>query len=252
MKQSVVMMVLLLITVLGLGKVALPFLIDSKGSGLATAENATPPDQDLKIAEQSAQAVSLIERVNVTIKKEPAKRIAVKENTVKETVSFYESWSGEWLVHELIPSVEAAEAMPLAEERKGNEQGAVKVAELREMQRQLNSREQSLDERESEAKKAETRAKDKMCELEQLETRIQDLLAQEKSIKDKKIKRLTAVYEGMKAEKAAPVIGQMKLDIVVKIFSRMSEKQVGKILSFLPPKKAVVISQALTERIGSI
>ena len=78
------------------------------------------------------------------------------------------------------------------------------------------------------------------------------MLAEEQSIKDKKIKRLTAVYEGMKAERAAPVIAQMDLSIVVKIFSRMSEKQVGKILSFLQPKQAVVISQALTERIASV
>ena len=67
-----------------------------------------------------------------------------------------------------------------------------------------------------------------------------------------KIKRLTAVYEGMKAESAAPVISQMELSTVVKMFLRMDEKQVGKILSFLPPEKAVTISQALTKQISKV
>jgi len=48
------------------------------------------------------------------------------------------------------------------------------------------------------------------------------------------------------------VIAQMDLTIVVKMFLRMNEKQVGKILSFLPPKQAVVISQALTQRIALV
>ncbi|MDX8383893.1 MAG: hypothetical protein R8M45_07415, partial [Ghiorsea sp.] len=227
MKQSVAMMVLLVITVLGLGKVALPFLVSPEKEALVAAMGEDKLLVALDI--QSAKSEEILMKVEID-----------KPVAEKKTISLYESWSGEWLVHELIPSVEAAESMPLAEERRSNDQGAVKVAKLREMKRKLDSREKALDEREMEAKKAETRAKDKIFDLEQLETRIKDLLAQEKSIKDKKIKRLTAVYEGMKAEKAAPVIGQMKLSIVVKIFSRMSEKQVGKILSFLPPKKAVV------------
>ncbi|PJC71423.1 MAG: hypothetical protein CO017_00105, partial [Zetaproteobacteria bacterium CG_4_8_14_3_um_filter_59_5] len=90
------------------------------------------------------------------------------------------------------------------------------------------------------------------ADLEELEARIKDMLAQEQSINNKKIKRLTAVYEGMKADKAAPVLAQMDLQTVVQMFSRMDEKQVGKILSFLPPEKAVKISQALTERISEV
>jgi len=112
--------------------------------------------------------------------------------------------------------------------------------------------EKSLNEREKEAAAAESKAAERIEELEKLEARIQELLQQEESIKSKKIKRLTAVYEGMKAEKAAPVIAKMELATVVKMFLRMNEKQVGKILSFLPPDKAVTISQALTQQISKV
>ncbi len=159
--------------------------------------------------------------------------------------------SREWLLQEIIPSAEAAKSIPLAEEN--SPMLDMNNAEaFKQKQALLETREQALDERESEIVDAEKRASEKITALEALQTRIEALLQQEESIKDKKIKRLTSVYEGMKADRAAPVIAQMELGIVVKMFLRMNEKQVGKILSFLPPQQAVVISQALTQRIGSV
>lgn len=215
-QQKILMIGLMfLITALGLSKVALPFFFETNQEHLVVVQ------QELLM-------------------------------TQTETPAQKDTWQVVWLAHELIPSAEAAESIPLAEEGRGRNLGAAKVIELREKQKELNAREKALDERESEIQQAEKRAHEKIAALEQLESRIQAILTEEKSIKDKKIKRLTAVYEGMKADKAAPVIAQMELGIVIKIFSRMNEKQVGKILSFLPPKKAVVISQALTKRIASV
>jgi len=151
-----------------------------------------------------------------------------------------------------IPSAEAAATMPIDEEQDDQSQNAQDAGALQAAREKMKRREKEVEERQVIAKEAEDRASKRIAELTALETRIQDLLDQEKSINDKKIKRLTAVYEGMKAAKAAPVIAQMDMDIVVKMFSRMNEKQVGKILSFLPPKQAVAISQALTKRIGSL
>jgi len=48
------------------------------------------------------------------------------------------------------------------------------------------------------------------------------------------------------------VISQMDLITVVKMFSKMDEKKVGKILSFLRPKQAMMISQALTKGISTL
>ena len=174
--------------------------------------------------------------------------IAVDKEAVGVVKDKVELWDGNF-----IPSAEAAAEMPIAEEKETSlAEGVQNSSALRAAREKLIKQEKSLQEREKVAQAAEESAVKRIDELKALEARIQDLLDQEKAMNDKKIKRLTAVYEGMKADKAAPVIAQMKLTTVVKMFSRMNEKQVGKILSFLPPKQAVEISQALTKRIGAL
>ncbi len=226
MKKMMVLCLLLLTTV-GLGKVGLS-LVSKQEVGVVNdvVVAQTNPIQFMPMAE------------------EPLHEQRQKTSTP--------SWRGQWLVGELIPSAEAAKAMSLDEEKRMEGNKGEIIVELQKQQKRLDARERQLDEREAVAKDAESRAAKKISALEALQKRIQAQLDQEDSIKDKKIKRLTSVYEGMNAEKAAPVIAQMDLEIVVKIFSRMGEKQVGKILSFLPPQKAVVISQALTKRIASV
>jgi len=221
--KMVMMSLMVMITVLGLGKISLPFL---------------QPQQVLTAVSTPVE----IEQTN-EVKKDMA--ITAKKADV-------ESWATQFINQDMIPSVEAAEQMTLKEERNVPQRDTSNLLALREQKKALSEREKALEEREAIIQEAEQRAQGKITELLQLEARIQSMLAEEQSIKDKKIKRLTAVYEGMKADRAAPVIAQMDLSIVVKIFSRMSEKQVGKILSFLQPKQAVVISQALTERIASV
>jgi len=174
---------------------------------------------------------------------------AVKPATEKMLVA--EQNSHDVLGQDWIPSAEAAASMPIVEESSAGESDMSDLSHLRQAKEEVKQREKDLEERILAVKDAEDRAVKRIAQLEELEARIQDLLQQENSIKDKKIKRLTAVYEGMKAAKAAPVIAQMELSTVIKMFSRMDEKKMGKILSFLPPKQAVLISQALTERIPS-
>ena len=223
MNKIVMMSLMVVVTVLGLGKISLSFLQQEQ----ALIATTTPIEME-KSNEAEIDKASIAKKADV------------------------ESWATGFINQDMIPSVEAAEQMTLKEERNLPQQDSSNLLALREQKKDLSEREKALAEREAIIQEAEQRAQDKIKELLQLEARIQTMLAEEQSIKDKKIKRLTAVYEGMKADRAAPVIAQMDLEIVVKIFSRMSEKQVGKILSFLNPKQAVVISQALTERIASV
>jgi len=223
MNKIMMMSLMVMVTVLGLGKISLSFLQQEQ----VLSATATP------------------------IKIEKTNEVEIDKATIAKKVDV-ESWATQFINQDIIPSVEAAEQMTLKEERNIPQQDTSNLLALREQRKDLSEREKALEEREAIIQEAEQRAQEKIKELLQLEARIQTMLAEEQSIKDKKIKRLTAVYEGMKADRAAPVIAQMDLGIVVKIFSRMSEKQVGKILSFLNPKQAVVISQALTERIASV
>lgn len=187
-----------------------------------------------------AQLVLQQEDVNILPK-------AIEKNIKIPSDETLALWGDLWL-----PSAEAAASMPIDEEKQASPQDNPDASSLQAARDKMDRREKQLEERQTIAQEAESLASKRIEELTALETRIQDLLDQEKSINDKKIKRLTTVYEGMKADKAAPVIARMDMDIIVKMFSRMNEKQVGKILSFLPPKQAVVISEALTKRIGSL
>jgi flagellar motility protein MotE (MotC chaperone) len=126
------------------------------------------------------------------------------------------------------------------------------LSNLRQMKQKLDRRAKALDAREQAAKDAETKAAARIAQLQKLEASIQDQLQQEQNIKSKKIKKLAAVYDDMKPDKAAPMIELMDMSTVVKMFARMDEKKVGKILSFMPPAKAVKISEAMTERIASL
>ncbi len=154
------------------------------------------------------------------------------------------AWGELW-----IPSAEAAASMPIAEEFTTSKQD---MKALQQARAQIAMKEKQLNEHLDALNKADDRVKKRIAELETLENNIQDFIEQEKAIKNKKIKRLTAVYEGMKADKAAAVISQMELITVVKMFSKMDEKKVGKILSFLRPKQAMMISQALTKGIATL
>jgi len=152
-----------------------------------------------------------------------------------------------------VQAIPEAEALPFTPDDVAISQAEREtLLALRQQREELDARQKAIDERQKAIEEGERKLVERIADLEDLEVRIKDMLAQEKSINTKKIKRLTAVYEGMKADKAAPVLAKMDLQIVVRMFSRMDEKQVGKILSFLPPDKAVQISQALTERISEV
>lgn len=119
---------------------------------------------------------------------------------------------------------------------------------LRSLKEDLDLRSRALDERQRSIDEAEAAISGRINELEGLVARLQEQLEQQQGFKSKKIKKLAAVYSSMKPEKAAPVITKMELDTVVQMFTRMDDKKVGKILSFLPPEKAVSITQALTRQ----
>jgi len=144
-----------------------------------------------------------------------------------------------------ISIAEAAEALPTGKD-------ADILASLRSFQLRLEEREKKLDIRAQKLAEIETKALIHIDDMKKMESALREMLKQEDSIKTKKIKRLTAVYAGMKPERSAPVIARMDLETVVKIFLRMKEKKVGKILSFLPTDKAVIISEALTQRIVTL
>jgi len=187
-----------------------------------------------------ASAQSLMPQIAKPVLQQHIRVAANTKTTPKDSWATLEAY--------LIPEATAASAphssSPIIEDET--------LTSLRQYRDKLEQRSKKLDVREQSLQQAEEKLKRRIAELEQLEASIQQRLSDEAKVKNKKIKRLTAVYEGMKPERAAPVIAKMELATVVKIFLLMDEKKVGKILSFLPPDKAVKISQALTRQISTV
>ncbi len=126
------------------------------------------------------------------------------------------------------------------------------LVNLRKMKADMDLRSKALDIREQAIQEGEKKVASRIEALNALIAKLQDQMLQEKSVKSKKIKKLAAVYSSMKAPKAAKVVAKMEMKTVVLMFSRMDEKKIGKILSFLPPDQAVRISQALTQKVGTL
>ena len=233
MRAGKILALMLLLTLVALGRMAASLLPDA-----ATASANDAPGAPGVIEAAAAPAARA-----ATLKTEPAAAPATEP--AKHTANAAASDTPSLVTRAHASPWTPSDAMACETERKA-------LLGLRELKQQLEERRQKLDAREQAIAEMEQKAAGRIKELEDMEARLQDMLAQEKSINDKKIKRLTAVYEGMKPAKAAPVIARMELPIVVRIFSRMDEKKVGKILSFLPPEQAVKISQSLTQPLASL
>ncbi len=144
----------------------------------------------------------------------------------------------------IITAAEAA-AFPLTPTEKISPEEIDVLSQLRVIKKKLDVRSKALDIRQHAIETAEADLKKKVAKLEVLLAQTQDVLQQQKKVKNKKVKMLADVYNSMKPDKTAPVIAKMKLSTVIDIFAQMDKKKVGKILSFLPPDKAVQISQRL-------
>lgn len=64
--------------------------------------------------------------------------------------------------------------------------------------------------------------------------------------REKSANRLAKMYEAMKPDQAAPIMGSLELEIVLEIMSRMKERPAARILSKMDPGFAAEISTHLS------
>ncbi len=88
----------------------------------------------------------------------------------------------------------------------------------------------------------------KLIELSKLQDKIKETITKKNEAHERKIKHLIKVYTSMTPKKAAGLIEKLNIDIVIEIFSKMKGDRVGKILSYVTPEKAAVISERLIKR----
>jgi len=69
--------------------------------------------------------------------------------------------------------------------------------------------------------------------------------------KEKSARKLAKMYEAMKADKAAPILASLDLEIILEIMNRMKEKPAAKILSRMNAGLAAQISTRMSLKGGS-
>lgn len=111
----------------------------------------------------------------------------------------------------------------------------------------LKRREEELTRREQALKTLEGDLDIKLAKLAATEKSIKRMLEEANVMKDQKLKHLVDVYSGMKAKQAASVVETLDEELAVKILSGMRGQQAGEILTFVNPKKAAALSEALTK-----
>ncbi|WP_245577873.1 MotE family protein [Maridesulfovibrio bastinii] len=157
------------------------------------------------------------------------KKMAVDTNIVREVVTPKAALAA---ANDQQKPAEKADKPP--EGMNANDWKALKAKEdeLARKERSLKTLEQSLDK--------------KLAKLADLEKRLKKMIEDANVLKDQKIKHLVGVYSSMKAKSAAAVIETLDMKLAVKILAGMRGKTAGNILNSVDPKKAAILSEALT------
>lgn len=112
---------------------------------------------------------------------------------------------------------------------------------------ELLAKQEELTNREAALAQLEKDLDAKLVKLHELEARLSRMLEQADALKDQKMKHLVNVYSNMKSKQAAQVLETLDEDIAVKILAGMQGRQAGEVLTFVNPKKAAKLSEALTK-----
>ncbi len=116
---------------------------------------------------------------------------------------------------------------------------------LHERQVALEDREQRVTEREAELQQLQQHLEEKFTTLSMLRKEIGALVKERDAFEERRFGHLVKVYEGMKPAEAAPLVERLKQETAVKLFYRMKEKKVSRILGFIKPEIAARLSERL-------
>ncbi|HOE94978.1 MAG TPA: hypothetical protein PLS90_02935 [Candidatus Sumerlaeota bacterium] len=119
----------------------------------------------------------------------------------------------------------------------------------------LRARERELERREREVAEAEQRLETVRLEIEQNLRRTEEVLAEMRRVageadqrREAELKKWIQIYQGMKPDKAGPMIGALEPQFQLDLLSRMDTRKAGKILESMDPQKAKSLALELAAR----
>jgi flagellar motility protein MotE (MotC chaperone) len=117
------------------------------------------------------------------------------------------------------------------------------LTELQARHAELDRRERALADRERHARELEKVAGARLEQAETIAAAVEQRIEGWKAEQgDKSISRLARIYGGMPPAKAAPLLGQLDLDLATRIVAKMKPGQSAALLPFLPAERALAMS----------
>ena len=122
------------------------------------------------------------------------------------------------------------------------------LRELSARREQLEKREKDLRHRGALLKAAEARMDEKLAQLKEVQKTVKELIAQKDEAEIKKVDRMVKVYQSMKPDQAAAILGKLQMPVLLDVVGRMKESKLGQILAAMPTEKAQELTLEMMRR----
>lgn len=113
---------------------------------------------------------------------------------------------------------------------------------------ELDRRERELDQRQALLDAAGQEIDRKVGELSSMRKKLEELLGQQQTAEDDRIKSLVKIYENMKPKEAAKIFDTLDIDVLMTVITKMSERKTSPILASMDPEKAKTVTIRLAEQ----
>ena len=124
-------------------------------------------------------------------------------------------------------------------------QGVKLLDELKDRRKQIDDKAKQLDLKEQMLEITYTKIEQSIAQLKDTERDIKEIIGKYNEHKDAQMRSLAKIYSAMKPERAANILGQLPLDISVKVIRNIKEAKVATILAKMDLEIAKNITQDL-------
>ena len=122
------------------------------------------------------------------------------------------------------------------------------AAAVKDRMYSLDSRETSIADRESELKTYEAQIDKRLAELDEANEQLQSKIQIVQDARGEDIRKLAAIYEGMKPTQAGEIINEMDAKFAAGLISSMNSEQAALVVANMDAKKAYLVTVILANR----
>ncbi|MFH1077492.1 MAG: hypothetical protein V1753_11815 [Pseudomonadota bacterium] len=127
-------------------------------------------------------------------------------------------------------------------------QESVVGAELAKKQMDMLEEERRIERERKQLEVLNQELSKKLEALSKVQAELQAMIGEKNAANEQKIKHLIKAYAAMTPKNAAALIEKLDMNIAIDVLSNMQGEAVGKILTYVAPEKAAMISQRLLKR----